>query len=182
MVHVSRRPWVVSGGEVSASRLARLRRGLCARRVWARSACAFYESHALRAWMLVFACGCSSSSRWQPCTRTRATRCARGCWCSLVAARALLDGCPALGRYFLPSAARLCDAACWQRVGVLRPRCRFPSTSDGPFRTRTPTPRGVGRTHERLSSRGSVLCLCPPARTLVVCVLCVRGWFLSASP
>ena len=59
--------------------------------------------------------------------------------------------------------------------------CRFPSSSDGRFRTRTPTPRGVARTHERLSSRGSVLCLCPPARTLVVCVLCV-GWFLSASP
>ena len=37
--------------------------------------------------------------------------------------------------------------------------CRFPSSSDGRFRTRTPTPRGVARTHERLSSRGSVLCL-----------------------
>ena len=33
-----------------------------------------------------------------------------------MAARAPLVGSPALGRYFLPSAARLCDAACWQKT------------------------------------------------------------------
>ena len=55
------------GREVRGS--TSLRREPRARRVGARSACAFYESHALRAWMLVFACGCSSSSRWQPRAR-----------------------------------------------------------------------------------------------------------------
>ena len=50
-------------------RCARLRREPRARRVGARPACAIFESRALRAWLLVSACGCSSSSRWQPRAR-----------------------------------------------------------------------------------------------------------------
>ena len=49
---------------------------------------AFFESHAPGAWLLV----------------------------PPVAARALLGGSSALGRYFLPSVARVCDARCWHAL------------------------------------------------------------------
>jgi hypothetical protein len=109
-----------------------------------------YKSHALRAWLLVFARGGSSSSRWLP------------------RARPVL---PPLGR---SSLRRGLLAARWRFAPApFRTCCRFPSSSDGPFRTRTPTPRGVGRTHERRSSRGSVLCLCARPPGPWGCVGCV---------